>query len=375
MQQNASGGRSILVDLSHNNIVSPDDPDFNQFFQLINNYQYQIQYIHPNEHISEEILSKYQIFLIGDPQNSQISDEEINLILNYVKNGGSLLVFTHYGGDFLQNTNLNSLISKFGIQSENNLIRTNQEFSYSSTPIHFLSPHIDFIQHVSRIRMPGACALKISDSAEILCQANRTAEIQYFDEKNKIPLQNEESLISGAFANFGIGKVVVLGSPDFLISETHLGINTFDNREFILQVLSWLYPNLISQDPINSISSLSPINSKQLAIFSSQIQKLTKEIGEIHHSMENFEFRIRNLEYTLMKKSQESSITSKSSSYPYSSAQISENDVNPYNLSENEQLSPIESEIKAPLPEIISKALDTNRKQKIDLKKKRIKMD
>ena len=114
---------SLLIDVSHNNLVQPDEPDFKSFFELLQSKGYNIHLTNSNQKLADLDFENMRTLLIGVPQNGFYFQEEINSILNFVRNGGSLLIFHRYGGDLLQKTNLNDLTSHFGIYFENTIVK------------------------------------------------------------------------------------------------------------------------------------------------------------------------------------------------------------------------------------------------------------
>ncbi|MFX1297955.1 MAG: hypothetical protein ACFFD2_24290, partial [Promethearchaeota archaeon] len=113
----------ILFDTAHNEMLSVKDEDFSEFINLVKRLGFTIiDYAY--EAISKEILKDIDVFVIGNPISSYFSNIEINTIVDFVREGGNILVISEYGSDFLQKTNLNDLLgTNFGIFLEKNILK------------------------------------------------------------------------------------------------------------------------------------------------------------------------------------------------------------------------------------------------------------
>ncbi|MFX0037655.1 MAG: hypothetical protein ACFE9I_18700, partial [Candidatus Hermodarchaeota archaeon] len=73
--------------------------------------------------IREESLMPYDILVFVCPDFARISTQEINAIVNWVKNsGGGLLLLSHAGGDKGRGSNLSEISEQFGIVFENDQV-------------------------------------------------------------------------------------------------------------------------------------------------------------------------------------------------------------------------------------------------------------
>lgn len=59
-------------------------------------------------------LSKVKIFVLAGPQD-QFTEEEFQVLKNYIEQGGSLLVVLGEGGEAEFNTNVNFFLEQYGI--------------------------------------------------------------------------------------------------------------------------------------------------------------------------------------------------------------------------------------------------------------------
>ena len=89
---------NIGFDYSHKNKLIIEDPGFNDFIEFLFNSDLKLGKIEAG--ITYEKLSGYNVFIIGVPiAESYLTPEEIEDLLKYVKDGGSLLIVNDKGGD------------------------------------------------------------------------------------------------------------------------------------------------------------------------------------------------------------------------------------------------------------------------------------
>ena len=69
---------SLICDVSHNNQITPEDPDFSYFFDLLESYGYEVQLSDPKSKINAKMLEKTRTVIIGVPQNSYLLLDEIS---------------------------------------------------------------------------------------------------------------------------------------------------------------------------------------------------------------------------------------------------------------------------------------------------------
>ncbi|MHA1410306.1 MAG: Gldg family protein, partial [Candidatus Odinarchaeia archaeon] len=86
--------------------------------------------------ITFDKIKRYDLLVIAGPDMSKFRINEINDIVTYVKNGGKLLVMSDAGGDRGHMTNLNKLVSYFGVQfNADQVIDPNSNLGIETVPI------------------------------------------------------------------------------------------------------------------------------------------------------------------------------------------------------------------------------------------------
>ena len=286
------------MDTAHQNLVIPDAIEFSPFFELLRNRGYDLHIGLPNTPICDLDLGSYRTFLLGVPQNRFILQDEIQSLLEFVRDGGSLLIFNRYGGDVVQKSNLGELTKNFGIYCENTLIRQPERGVYESIPIFSNLGNQNIIPKVKKIIIPGCCSLRLAQDAQSICSIGSFSAIDVFnphtfDWLEGDVLENSPELCIAGYAIYGQGRVVVIGSPDFLQDDPHYGLSSLDNRAFISQILEWL------MQPVSDLEvrdwMLQQIGILSNSLFS--VQNILEK--KIIPSMDQMNTRMRSLEYKI----------------------------------------------------------------------------
>lgn len=247
---------NIGFDHSHNNKLRIEDPGFTDFIEFLFNSDLKLGKIEAG--ITYEKLSAYNVFIIGVPvAESYLSPEEIEDLLKYVKDGGSLLIINDKGGDHENKNNLSELTKHFGIKFNHDQLFDNENFSKdNSRPIikkfkkHFITRDITQIIH------SVGCTLEIDKSVEnedidvsaVALSSEESAWHKYFDGEEWVD-EPVKSLPIIAIGHYGMGKIVAIGNLS-LFSGFHdlYGIHAADNFKLISNVISWLMNKAHSQE-------------------------------------------------------------------------------------------------------------------------------
>ena len=96
---------AILFDLNHNEMLDIEDNDFSDFSDLLHSLGLKVNK-NENKNLTDKILENIDILIIGNPIDNYFSSIEIKEIINFVREGGRLILVSEYGSDYLQKTNL-----------------------------------------------------------------------------------------------------------------------------------------------------------------------------------------------------------------------------------------------------------------------------
>ena len=247
---------NIGFDYSHKNKLIIEDPGFTDFIEFLFNSDLKLGKIEAG--ITYEKLSAYNVFIIGVPiAESYLTPEEIEDLLKYVKDGGSILIVNDKGGDYGNKNNLSELTKHFGIRFNHDQLFDNENFSKdNSRPIikefkkHFITRDITQIIH------SVGCTLEIDKSVEsedidvsaVALSSEKSAWHKYFDGEEWVD-EPVKSLSIIAIGHYGMGKIVAIGNLS-LFSGFHdlYGIHAADNFKLISNVISWLMNKAHSQE-------------------------------------------------------------------------------------------------------------------------------
>ncbi len=247
---------NIGFDYSHKNKLIIEDPGFTDFIEFLFNSDLKLGKIEAG--INYEKLSAYNVFIIGVPiAESYLTPEEIEDLVKYVKDGGSLLIVNDKGGDHENKNNLSELTKHFGIKFNHDQLFDNEDFSKdNSRPIikefkkHFVTRDITQIIH------SVGCTLEIDKSVEnedidvnaVALSSEESAWHKYFDGEEWVD-EPVKCLPIIAIGHYGMGKIVAIGNLS-LFSGFHdsYGIHAADNFKLISNVISWLMNKAHSQE-------------------------------------------------------------------------------------------------------------------------------
>jgi hypothetical protein len=282
---------TVLVDCTHNNFITPTDPDFTDFFQTLRARNFTILSLQSQKMTSEE-LSKVQVVILGVSQNSYILQEDVQLFLDYVRGGGSLLLIHRYGGDLVQKTDLNELSKMFGIYFENTLVRSTTNAGIDSLPLITVEPTNPILKGINKLIFAGSCSLRTAKDAKPLITTMAKSWIELYNPHNYTWIKEEvqEIYTLAAFATYGQGRVMAIGSPDIFSNKTTFGINLLDNRKFAQNILSWL------AQPVSD-SEVRDWMLTQIGSMTEEISHISVMMQKIQNSIQTIEHRINDLEH------------------------------------------------------------------------------
>jgi uncharacterized repeat protein (TIGR01451 family) len=206
----------ILFDETHGELFSID-PDskysYSKFASILEDRGYEVKTLNSSP-ITSEKLNNCSIFVIPAP-TKPFDANEIHVIIEFVSNGGNLLLINEWGGDFRQGTNLNDLSKSFGISFNNDTVNDPTN-NFHNTPsyalIHEFSGH--FInKDINEFLYPAGCSLIASNSIA-------WADDDSYTTLPNIPLVSKAEEEHGnitvlAATNFERGRVVCIGDGDF----------------------------------------------------------------------------------------------------------------------------------------------------------------
>ena len=250
-----NGKTSIAFDYSHNNILTLESPSFGEFTQFLFTSGYKLGKIESGFNSINE-LKKYNMIILSTPKNTKLQPNEIKILENYVKNGGSLLVVSSTGGDYTNSTNLNELTRKFGFEFVSDEIQDSVNYiNLQKRPlINAFKPHV-ITENLKKVVFSSSCSTQILDFVEdeknikidwllqsgLNCWRKRyNGEYWIEEDSPKIPLM--------VVVEYYKGKVVWFGNFSIFSSlAREYGFSALDNDILIASILSFLIGSLDSE--------------------------------------------------------------------------------------------------------------------------------
>jgi len=296
--------KTILFDLNHNEMLTLDN-DFSDFLKLLHNLNFKIEK-NENKDLTKKVLENIDVLILGNPIDDYFSNIEIKEIVNFVRLGGSLLLVSEYGADYLQKTNLNDIANHFGFLFEKNLIKEENPKNHNCSSILHIHefPETDFLNGLREVTIGGTCSLYLKKGANALLETsklNNWSEI-YNNSSEEWEKDKEQLHVIAAYAKFGQGKVIALGDIDIFCSDDNIGINSLDNQKFLHNILSWLVEPVKKSD-VNSFI-LDQIGELQNGVKNIQntINNLIETMSILEKRLTNIEEYSENLEETIDTK-------------------------------------------------------------------------
>jgi len=283
--------RIILFDLVHNEMLALDK-DYTDFLKLLHNLNFKVEK-NENKDLTKKVLENVDVLVLGNPIDDYFSNIEIKEIVNFVRLGGSLLLVSEYGADYLQKTNLNDITNHFGFLFEKNLIKEqNPKNQNCSSILHIHEfPEVDFLNGLREVVIGGTCSLYLKKGVRALLETNKLnnwSEI-YNNSSEEWEKDKEQQHVIAAYVKFGQGKVIAFGDIDIFCSDDNIGINTLDNQKFLHNVFSWLV------EPVKK-SDVNSFILNQIGELQNGVKQIQTTINNIIETMSILERRLTHIE-------------------------------------------------------------------------------
>lgn len=258
----------LLFDEGHNNFHTTKGL-YEPFAKLAENDGYQLQPLTTT--VTPEALRSTAIFVISNAKGkgdlndkAAFTEDEINIIHNWVSNGGSLLLIAdHFPFGFAAQ----SLAAKFGISFQGGMVEDSINYDKASkdhSQLVFskgnklLGSHpvtngiekiISFTGQSIKCTNSGCTSfLQLSDAAYDLTPVTKVTKD---GEDTRVAVtyeapQSAKGRSQGIAMNYGKGKVICLGEAAMLTAQKNrddskVGMNyNADNKKLVLNILHWL---------------------------------------------------------------------------------------------------------------------------------------
>ena len=252
---------TIGLDYSHNNILTLEASSYADFTQFLFTSGFKLGKVEAGFDLLTN-FEKYDAIILSTPKNINLRPNEIENLENYVKNGGSLLIFSSSGGDYTNKTNLNELTQRFGFEFESDEVNDSMNYVFlQKRPILTkLKPHF-ITEQVKKIVFSSSCSTKTIDfvedekniKIEELIELGLNGWRKKYDgekwieeDSPKIPLM--------VIVEYYKGKVVAFGNSSIFSSlGQEYGFTAFDNDILIANIIRWLVMDVESKGKVITI--------------------------------------------------------------------------------------------------------------------------
>ncbi|MHA1727936.1 MAG: Gldg family protein [Promethearchaeota archaeon] len=238
----------IVFDEAHNNSVEIETSAYGTFIDYL--FQQGIKIGRISKEITWKKIKEYDLLILGDPQNLSYSLKEIYTCLEFIKNGGNILIFSDEGGDVSNQTNLNELLGHFGLKILPNIVF--DMVSNAGKEVHPVikkfNPH-PITNDVFSIVLASGCSFELlsSDEFELMdvsvkpvAFSSLTAKTKVYKERQWAEESGRNSIVIAA-GRYYKGRFVCLSTPSILSSlSSNYGLQAKDNQKLMQNILYWL---------------------------------------------------------------------------------------------------------------------------------------
>jgi len=242
--------KSIVFDYSHNNTLTLESPSYADFTEFLFGSSFALGKIQAG-FTSVDKLKKYNMCVIGGPRESVFQPNEIDVIVNYVKNGGNLLVINDEGGDYGTNTNLSDLTRHFGFEFNSDIMFDSMNFLSSQqnrVVINEIEPHL-ITRNIDSIVQSSACSIKLLDYIEAdenikafpICRTSLNSFHTIWDGKKWAEEEDAPRSIMSLALDYYKGRVISLTTVSMFSSlSSSYGFFALNNQDLIANIFMWL---------------------------------------------------------------------------------------------------------------------------------------
>jgi len=251
----------VGLDYSHNNMLTLEASSYADFTQFLFSSAYKLGKIEAGFHSIEKVKN-YNVIIMSMPKNINLTPKEIEVLEEYVRTGGSLLIIGSRGGEHINRSNMNELTRKFGFEFIADEINDSVNYiNLQKRPLLAdFKPHY-ITENIKKIVLSSACSLgtisipeeEKNIKVEVLVRGGLNCWRKRFDGKDwieedcpKVPL-----LVTSEYYN---GQVVSFGTLSIFSSlGREYGFSAFDNDIIIANILRWLTLDITAEGKIITI--------------------------------------------------------------------------------------------------------------------------
>jgi len=253
---------TVGLDYSHNNMLTLEASSYTDFTQFLFTSAYKLGKIEAGFKSIEKVKN-YNAIVMSIPKNINLAPNEIEVLEEYVRTGGSLLIIGSQGGEHANRTNINELTRKFGYEFVTDEINDSVNYvNLQKRPLLAnFKPHY-ITQNVKKIVLSSACSLgtlkltakeEENVKVEVIVRGGLNCWRRRFDGKEwieedcpKVPLMVTSEYYNGQVVSFGTLSI-------FSSLGREYGFSAFDNDIIIANILRWLTLDVAAEGKVITI--------------------------------------------------------------------------------------------------------------------------
>jgi hypothetical protein len=243
----AENEKTICFDHSHNNKLSIENSSYSDFIDFMFASGFKIGHI--KQGITLEKLKVYDLFIIGSPFGMLFDQEEIDIIHEYVKHGGSLFIIKDGGGDHENETNINDITQNFGFKFNNDIVYDSMKYiRLQERPIvDTLEPH-PVTQGVNSFVHSSGSSIEVDETfnsdknieINVVAYSGLNSFLKTFDGEKYIEEDLPKNPVIVAIKFFN-GRIIGMGNTSIFSSlSSSYGYLALDNNILLANIINWL---------------------------------------------------------------------------------------------------------------------------------------
>lgn len=253
---------TIMIDQSHKNTVELETNAYSGFIQYLFQQGFRVGKL-TKQITYEKLMEVFKIengkkhwgnlLLIGNPSIAMYSMDEIYAILEFVKNGGNVMILADEGGDISSQTNLNDLTMHFGFKILPNIIYDENTYVNKMVwPVFRSFARHPITTDVESIVYASGCSFQLLKRNEFdefldvtlkpIATSEKTSKMKIYntDLRQWQEMYANRAILAIA-GQFFHGRFFCIGTPSILSSlNNNYGFNAKDNLQFIENAILWL---------------------------------------------------------------------------------------------------------------------------------------
>ncbi len=203
----------------------------------------------------DEVPEEADMILINAP-TSDLSEDEVTMLEDYVANGGHLMVFSGPEQEDVDLTNLHSIIESLGVSYTDGIVIEGSRDNYAFSQPYILLPEIassditdTLIEEKSNVIVPISSGLTVSGSTSAVVTSLLTTSDEAFSkiagysidtyEKEDGDIDGPFSLAVSVSSDSSDAKIVWIAS-DVILDDAYNSYSSGANVDFVMNSISWM---------------------------------------------------------------------------------------------------------------------------------------